>query len=101
MSNVEIVEPAVNWDYLNVVKARQQTMWVSGDFAVIGTTLQIVGELLCEGMDPRGGAGGWRGRPPPATPRWRGLGGLPPSRPPTMCQRSWSADAGGRKRKGL
>jgi ubiquinone/menaquinone biosynthesis C-methylase UbiE len=55
MSNVEIVEPAVTWDYLNVVKARQQTMWASGDFAVVGTTLQIVGELLCEGIDLRAG----------------------------------------------
>ena len=33
------------------VKARQQVMWASGDFAVIGTTLQIVGELLCEAVD--------------------------------------------------
>lgn len=37
------------------VKARQQAMWASGDFAVIGTTLQIVGELLCEGIDLRSG----------------------------------------------
>ena len=37
------------------VKARQQAMWASGDFAVIGTTLQIVGELLCEGVDLRAG----------------------------------------------
>ena len=29
------------------VKTRQQAMWASGDFAVIGTTLQIVGESLC------------------------------------------------------
>src|SRR4026209_2613512 len=35
------------------VKARQQAMWASGDFAVVGTTLQIVGELLCEGIDLR------------------------------------------------
>jgi ubiquinone/menaquinone biosynthesis C-methylase UbiE len=28
-------------------------MWASGDFAVIGTTLQIVGELLCEAIDLR------------------------------------------------
>src|SRR5512133_1322589 len=55
MSNVEIVEPAVKWEYLNAVKARQQTMWASGDFAVIGTTLQIVGELLCEAADVRAG----------------------------------------------
>jgi ubiquinone/menaquinone biosynthesis C-methylase UbiE len=37
------------------VKARQQAMWASGDFAVIGTTLQIVGELLCETADVRAG----------------------------------------------
>src|SRR5919107_621955 len=30
------------------IKSRQQAMWASGDFAVIGTTLQIVGELLNE-----------------------------------------------------
>ena len=35
------------------IKARQQAMWASGDFAVIGTTLQIVGELLCEAIDLR------------------------------------------------
>ena len=33
------------------VKTKQQAMWASGDFAVIGTTLQIVGELLCEAAD--------------------------------------------------
>jgi ubiquinone/menaquinone biosynthesis C-methylase UbiE len=36
---------------LAAIKARQQTMWASGDFAVIGTTLQLVGEQLCEAMD--------------------------------------------------
>ena len=35
------------------IKRRQQAMWASGDFAVIGTTLQIVGELLCEAIDLR------------------------------------------------
>jgi SAM-dependent methyltransferase len=35
------------------IKEKQQAMWASGDFAVIGTTLQIVGELLCEGIDLR------------------------------------------------
>jgi len=33
---------------LKAVKARQQGVWASGDFAVIGSTLQIVGETLCE-----------------------------------------------------
>jgi SAM-dependent methyltransferase len=38
---------------LDSVKGRQQAMWASGDFAVIGTTLQLVGELLCEAVDIR------------------------------------------------
>ena len=37
------------------VKARQQAAWGSGDYARIGTTLQIVGETLCEAVDLRGG----------------------------------------------
>ena len=44
------VGPAMGLD-LNALKARQQAMWASGDFAVIGTTLQIVGESLCEAVD--------------------------------------------------
>jgi len=40
---------------LAVVKARQQAMWASGDFAIIGTTLQIVGESLCEAVDLEAG----------------------------------------------
>ena len=38
------------------LKARQQATWASGDFAVIGTTLQIVGEELCEALDVRSGS---------------------------------------------
>jgi ubiquinone/menaquinone biosynthesis C-methylase UbiE len=37
------------------VKTRQQVAWSSGDYAVVGTTLQIVGESLCEAMDLRSG----------------------------------------------
>ena len=37
------------------IKQRQQATWASGDFAVIGTTLQIVGELLAEVADIRAG----------------------------------------------
>ncbi len=37
------------------VKKRQQATWASGDFAVIGTTLQIVGETLAEAADVRAG----------------------------------------------
>ncbi|WP_128002305.1 class I SAM-dependent methyltransferase [Piscinibacter defluvii] len=35
------------------IKARQQMAWSSGDYAVVGTTLQIVGELLAEACDLR------------------------------------------------
>ncbi len=55
MSNDAIVEPGAKSDFLAAVKTRQQAMWASGDFAVVGTTLQIVGELLCEGIDLRAG----------------------------------------------
>jgi SAM-dependent methyltransferase len=40
---------------LAAVKARQQGAWSSGDYAVVGTTLQIVGEELCEALDIRAG----------------------------------------------
>jgi ubiquinone/menaquinone biosynthesis C-methylase UbiE len=36
---------------LAVIKARQQAAWSSGNYAVVGTTLQIVGEELCEALD--------------------------------------------------
>jgi ubiquinone/menaquinone biosynthesis C-methylase UbiE len=36
---------------LAAVKTRQQAAWSSGDYAIIGTTLQIVGEQLCESLD--------------------------------------------------
>jgi len=39
----------------NAIKQRQQATWASGDFSVIGTTLQIVGELLTEAADVRAG----------------------------------------------
>ncbi len=41
---------------LTAIKARQQAMWASGDFSIIGTTLQIVGESLCEAADLRAGS---------------------------------------------
>lgn len=40
---------------LGAVKARQQGAWSSGDYAIVGTTLQIVGEQLCETLDIRAG----------------------------------------------
>jgi SAM-dependent methyltransferase len=40
---------------LAAIKTKQQAAWSSGDYAVIGTTLQIVGESLCEAVDIRAG----------------------------------------------
>jgi len=40
---------------LENIKQRQQATWASGDFAVIGVTLQIVGESLAEAADIRAG----------------------------------------------
>ncbi len=37
------------------IKERQQAAWSSGDYGVIGTTLSLVGELLCESADLRSG----------------------------------------------
>lgn len=41
---------------LAAVKSRQQLAWSAGNYAVVGTTLQIVGENLCESLDLRSGA---------------------------------------------
>jgi ubiquinone/menaquinone biosynthesis C-methylase UbiE len=49
--NVQAVAPATV--DLTTIKRRQQVAWASGDYAVIGTTLQIVGEMLCEAVDLR------------------------------------------------
>jgi ubiquinone/menaquinone biosynthesis C-methylase UbiE len=36
---------------LEAIKIKQQATWASGDFAIVGTTLQIVGETLAEAAD--------------------------------------------------
>ncbi len=40
---------------LAAIKAKQQGAWSSGNYAIVGTTLQIVGEELCEALDIRSG----------------------------------------------
>ena len=40
---------------LVAMKSRQHAAWSSGDYSVVGTTLQIVGEELCEALDVRAG----------------------------------------------
>ena len=49
MSTLDTAAPAD----LAAVKAKQQATWSSGNYAAVGTTLQIVGETLAETMDLR------------------------------------------------
>jgi SAM-dependent methyltransferase len=42
-------------EQLDAIKIKQQATWASGDFAVIGTTLQLTGELLCEAVGVEAG----------------------------------------------
>ena len=41
---------------LKAIKTKQQAAWSSGDYAVVGATIQLVGEQLAEAMDLRAGA---------------------------------------------
>jgi ubiquinone/menaquinone biosynthesis C-methylase UbiE len=41
---------------LAALKTRQQAAWSSGNYAIVGTTLQIVGEQLCEALDITAGS---------------------------------------------
>jgi len=57
MSGIAVLEPPASPSPdLGAVKVRQQGAWSSGDYAVVGTTLQIVGEELCEAMELRPGS---------------------------------------------
>jgi len=56
MSTSAALKPAPAQPDLAAVKQRQHGDWSSGDYAVVGTTLQIVGEQLCEALDLRAGS---------------------------------------------
>ena len=49
---MNVQTPAPTSDF-TAVKSRQQLAWSSGDYAMVGVTLQIVGESLCEAVDLR------------------------------------------------
>ena len=51
---ISAIAPSPVVDFATI-KNKQQLAWSSGDYAVIGTTLQIVGESLCEALDLRAG----------------------------------------------
>ena len=41
---------------LAALQTRQQAAWSSGNYAIVGSTLQIVGEELCEALDLKAGS---------------------------------------------
>jgi ubiquinone/menaquinone biosynthesis C-methylase UbiE len=51
--NIQAPETAIA--DLAAVKSRQHAAWSAGDYSIVGTTLQIVGETLCETVDLRAG----------------------------------------------
>ena len=51
-----VLTPSAPVADLVAVKTRQQAAWSTGNYAVVGTTLQIVGESLCEALDLRSGS---------------------------------------------
>ena len=46
-----VLDTSVTVPDFAAIKQRQQATWASGDFAVVGTTLQMVGESLAEAAD--------------------------------------------------
>jgi ubiquinone/menaquinone biosynthesis C-methylase UbiE len=54
MSAVQPVTQGGTPDF-RAIKQKQQITWASGDYATVGVTLQIVGELLAESADIRAG----------------------------------------------
>ena len=55
MNTTVLNKPAASVPDFAAVKNKQQATWASGDYAIIGATLQIVGENLCEAMDLHSG----------------------------------------------
>jgi ubiquinone/menaquinone biosynthesis C-methylase UbiE len=55
MTTIIECAPNVAMPDLKAIKAKQQAAWSSGDYAIVGITLQIVGEQLAEALDLRAG----------------------------------------------
>jgi len=51
-----LIPPVMSTEDLDPLKARQRATWATGNYGIIGTTLQIVGESLCEAVDLRAGS---------------------------------------------
>ena len=50
----QIMSTTTTPDY-TTIKSAQNAAWTAGDYSIVGTTLQIVGEQLCEALDLRAG----------------------------------------------
>jgi len=48
--------PATAAPDLGALRTRQRAAWSSGNYAIVGSTLQIVGEQLCEALDLKSGS---------------------------------------------
>jgi SAM-dependent methyltransferase len=48
-----VLDQAASAPNFTAIKQKQQATWASGDYAAVGTTLQIVGESLAEAVDVR------------------------------------------------
>ncbi len=55
MNTTTTLDPKTTTPDFAAIKQRQQATWASGDYAAVGTTLQIVGETLAEAADVRAG----------------------------------------------
>ena len=53
---VNAIDGGASTTELETIKQKQRGTWASGDYGTIGTTLQIVGESLCEAVDLRAGS---------------------------------------------
>ncbi len=51
---LETIEKPAAPDF-TAIKTKQRSAWSAGDYSVVGVTLQIVGETLCEAMDLHAG----------------------------------------------
>jgi ubiquinone/menaquinone biosynthesis C-methylase UbiE len=56
MANPAIAPSSMPAPDLNALKTKQQAAWSSGNYAIVGSTLQIVGEELCEALDLKAGS---------------------------------------------
>ncbi|MGB0749728.1 MAG: class I SAM-dependent methyltransferase [Magnetospiraceae bacterium] len=53
---MNMVTPVQETPNYTAIKAKQQATWASGNYAVVGTSIQMAGEELCETIDLKAGS---------------------------------------------